>query len=109
MFHYIILVLIRSLFLLFFSGAIITSSISFKFSLGGAFDFTILSAISFPKNSPIASAALCATFLITVFKPSNPAFSAVLNNCIRYLLDKFFPNDKNPYPLTHFVILGSIE
>ena len=51
----------------------------------------------FPKNSP----ALWTTFLEAVFKESNP----VSNNYFLY----FLANDKNPYPLTYFLVLGSIE
>ena len=40
-------------------------------------------------------------FLQAVFKESSPAF----NNCYLY----FLTNDKNLYPLTYFIVLGSIE
>ena len=63
----------------------------------------------FPINSPIASAALWTTFLEADFRASSPVFVAVSNNCFPYLLDIFFVNDKNPYPLIYFLVLGSIE
>ena len=67
--------------------------------------FTILLAILFPKNSPVASAALRITFVLAVFQ----AFIPACNNCFQYLLDKFLANDKNPHPLTYFLVLGSTE
>ena len=36
-------------------------------------------------------------------------FVAVSNNCFSYLLDRFFANDKNPYPLPYCLVLGSKE
>ena len=57
----------------------------------------IVFAILFPKNSY----ALCTTFFETVFTTSRPVF----NNCFFY----FLANDKNPYPLRYFLVLGSIE
>ena len=35
--------------------------------------------------------------------------SPVSNNLFLYLFDKFLTNVKNPYLLTHFLVLGSIE
>ena len=51
----------------------------------------------FPKNSP--------TLWTTYFKES----SFISNNCFLYLLEKFLANDRTPYPLTYFLVLGSIE
>ena len=65
------------------------------------FVLTILSAILFPINSPVASAALWSTFLEEVVKASSPVF----NNCFPYFLDRFLANDKNIYPLTYFISL----
>ena len=79
-----ILVLIRLIFLLFFSGGIIISS-------------TGSTAILFHKNSPV----VWNTFLEANFKESTP----VSNNCFLY----FLANDKNLYPLTYFLVFGSIE
>ena len=42
--------------------------------------------------------ALWTTFLKAVFTAPNP----VSNNCLLCLLG----NDKNPYPLTYFLVLG---
>ena len=36
------------------------------------------------------------------------ALIPVANNCFLYLLEKFLANDKNPYPLTYFLVLGAI-
>ena len=69
------------------------------------FWFTIFPAILFSIDSPVASAALWTTFLETVFRASSP----VSNNCFLYLLEKFLANDKNPYPLTYFVVLQSFS
>ena len=62
-----------------------------------SFDGVTASEILFPKNSP----ALWTTFLEAVFKESIP----VSNNYVLY----FLGNDKNPYPLTYFLVLGSNE
>ena len=76
-----------------FSGRIITSSTGSCFSILSSLDFVTASAILFPKYSP----ALWDTFL--------EASSPVFNNCFLY----FLAYDKNPYPLTFFLALGSIE
>ena len=55
------------------------------------------SAILFPKNSPM----LRANFLAAVFKESSP----VSNDYFLY----FLANDENSYPLTYFLVLGTIE
>ena len=65
------------------------------------FGFKILSAILFPINSPVASAALWATFLEVVFRTSSP----VSNTRFQY----FLRNSKNQYPLTHFLVLVSVK
>ena len=39
----------------------------------------------------------------------HPVLAAISNNCFPFLLDRYFENDKNPYPLTYFLVLGSIE
>ena len=57
--------------------------------------------IFFSKTLSVASAALWNTFLEIVFRASIP----VSNNCILH----FLANDKNPYSLTYFPVLGSIE
>ena len=84
-----------------FFGRIIIFSTFFRFSPITCFGFTILSAILFPINSPVASAALWNTFLESVFRTSSP----VSNNCFLY----FLTNDINPYLLTYFLVLGFIE
>ena len=67
------------------------------FSILSLFDLVTASAILFHKISP----ALWTTFLEAIFKES----SLVSNNC--FLL--FLANDKNLYPLTYFLVLGSTE
>ena len=89
-----------------FSGEIIISAASLKFSSQMSFGFTILSAILFPINSSIASAALWTTFLEAGFTVSSPVLAAVSNNIFLYLFDKFL--DKNSYPLQHFLDVGPI-
>ena len=84
-----------------FSGGTIISAMFLEFSSITCFIFTILSAILFHTNSPVASAAFSTTFLETVSRASIPASS----NCFLYLL----ANVKKPYPLTYFLVLGSIE
>ena len=88
-----------------FSGGISFSSTFLEF----VSDFKIFLAILFPKNPHVASAVFWTTFLEVVFAASNYVFVAVSNNYFPYLLDRFFENDKNPYPLTYFLVLGSIE
>ena len=46
------------IFVLVFYGGITVSSTFLEFTSGTGFGFTILSAILFPVNSPVASAAL---------------------------------------------------
>ena len=62
-----------------FYGGIFIFSIYFKFSSETCFDFTILSAILFPLNSPVASGALWTTFLEAVFRASSFAVAAAFN------------------------------
>ena len=65
------------------SGEIIISSSFMEFVSGTGFGFTILLAIFFSRNSPVASAALWATFLVAVFKVSSHNLVVASNN---YLL-----------------------
>ena len=91
-------VLIRLIFFLIFSGETITSSTFLQFSsdfaTSSSFNFATSSAILFPKKSPV---------LLTTFWKH--FCSPVSNNCFLY----FLANDKNPYPLTYVLVLGSIE
>ena len=73
-----------------FSGGTIISSIGSCFTM---FDLVTAPVILFPINSP----HLWTTLL--------EAFSLVSNNCFSHFLAK----NKNPYPLKHFPVLGSIE
>ena len=59
--------------------------------------FDTVSAILFPKTSP----ALQTTFLEAAYKGSSPVY----NNCLLH----FLTNDKHLYPLTYFLVFGSIE
>ena len=88
-----------------FSREIIISSTFLEFYSIAGFGFTSLSAILFPINATVASAALWVTVLEAVFK----AYSPASNNCFVYLFDKFLENDKDPYSLKYFLILYSIE
>ena len=45
-----------------FTGGVIICSTFLEFSSGIAFGFTTLSAVLFPKSSPVILTALCATF-----------------------------------------------
>ena len=67
-----------------------------------SFALVTASAILFPINSSVTLAALWTTFLEAVLRTSSP----VSNNC---LFLHFLANDKNLYPLTYFLVLGSIE
>ena len=75
------------------SDGIIISSTGSYFSILTSFDLVTASTILFPKSSSASKT----TFL----EASNPLF----NNCFLY----FLANDKNPYPLTYFLVAGSIE
>ena len=81
------------IFHLFFSAGIIISSTGSCFSILSSFELVTASSILFPKTSP----ALWTTF----FEASSPVF----NNCFLY----FLANDKKSYPLTYFLVLGSME
>ena len=76
------------------------SSTGFVFTILSSFNLATASAILFPINSHVASAALWTMFLEAVFKVSNP----ISNNCFLYYL----ANDKNSYHLTYFPVLSSI-
>ena len=76
-----------------FSGEIIIYLTGFCISILSSFDLVTASAVLFPKNSPV---------LLTTF---SGAFSPLSNNCFLH----FLANDKNPYRLTYFLVLGSIE
>ena len=76
-----------------FSGGMIVSSTGSCLTILSSFELVIVSSILFPKNLP----ALWTTFL--------EAFSSVPNNCFSY----FLANDKNPYPVMCFLVLGSTE
>ena len=52
-----------------------------EFSAGKGFGVTILSAILFPINSPIALAGLSTAFLEAGIRESSSALVAVSNNC----------------------------
>ena len=98
-----LLVLICLIFHLFFSSGITISTTFLGFSSGFTIilssDLVTVSANLFPESSP----ALWTTFLEPVFKESSP----VSNNC--FIILYFLTNDKNPYPLTYFLALGSVE
>ena len=78
--HFIMLALIRLIFLVFS----LMEKLFLQFSSGTGFGFTILLVILFPINSPVASAILWTTFLEAVFAASNPVFVAVSNNFFPY-------------------------
>ena len=100
---FIILVLIRCIFLSFWWN-------DYFFNISWIlinYMFCFRNFVSdFPTiNSPVASSALWSSFMEAVFRAS----SLVSNNCFLHLLEKFIANDKSPYPLTYFLVLGSIE
>ena len=86
----------------------IASSTFPEISSDKGFGFTVLIAILFPKNSTVASAALSYTFLVAVLKAFIYVFVAASNNFLRYLLERFLPNDKSPYPFTYFLRFSRI-
>ena len=59
--------------------------------------------------SPVASAVFYIAFFDAVFNASVVDFLAVWISFWLYLLLKFLSMEKNPYPLTYTLSLGSIE
>ena len=76
-----------------FSSGIIILSTALCFSILLLFNVVIASVILFPKNSP------------GLWTKCLEAFGPVSNNCVLY----FFANNKNSYPLTYFLVLGSVK
>ena len=68
----------------------------------------ILSAILFPKKSPVISAVSLTTLFETVFAAFVPVFVPVLIYFLPYLSPNFIANDKKLYPLTYFLYFGSV-
>ena len=75
-----------------FSGGIIISSTGSCFSILTSFGLVRLCKFITYKFT-------------TLWEPVFTAFSPVFNNCFSY----FLANDKNPYPLIYFFVLGYIE
>ena len=73
----------------------------------------ILSAILLPIKSAVASAVFWIALFEAIFIASVVYFFAVSIIFWLYLLLKFLPmlfaKDKNPYPFTYILSLGSIE
>ena len=92
-----------------FADDIAICSIFCKFISGRGFALTIVSAISFSINFPVASAVLWTTFLEAVFVASSPSFVAVSIRFFLYLSGESIANYKNPNLLTDFVVFGCIE
>ena len=87
------------------TGGIIISATGLVFTILSLYNLATASTVSFLKNLPVASAALLVTFLEVFI----PVFVAVSNYCFRYLIEKVQANNKNPWPLTYFLVLGYIE
>ena len=87
-----------------FFNRIIISSAFIEFSSGKGLGLTVLFMILFPINSLVVSATLWATFLEAIFGASSHAIIF-----FPYFLDRFLVNDKNHYPWTHFLVMGSIQ
>ena len=75
--------------------------------------FVILSTILLPTKSPVASAVFWITLFEAVFIASVVDFLAVSISFWLYLLLKFLliflAKEKNPYPFTYILSLGSSE
>ena len=87
MFNFLIIVLILSIFLLFYGGVTIFSTI-LQFSSGIGFGFINYSVILFPilfPLSPVASAVLWTTFFKADFTAFHPVFVAAANIFFLYL------------------------
>ena len=83
-------------------------------SLAGFFEtLVILSAILLPIKSPVASAVFLIALFDVGFIASVVNFLALSRSFWPYLLLKllsmFLAKDKNPYPFTYILSLGSIE
>ena len=92
-----------------FSDRTTTPSTFHEFTSRTGFRFIISSAIFFPINSPVAPAVLWPTILEAAFAASSPTFARVSNIFFFCICQRFLANDKNPYPLTYFIVLGFIE
>ena len=79
-------------------------------SLTDVFDMlVILSAILLPIKSVVASAIFSNALFQAVFIASVVHFLAVSKLYWLYLLPIFLKKEKNPYPFTYILSLGSIE
>ena len=97
-----------------FLWVVISTSSSFdNYLLDFLETLVILSAILLPIKSPVASAVFWTALFEAVFIASVVDFLTVSRSFWLYLLFKFLPmflaKDKNPYPLTYVLSLGSIE
>ena len=90
-----------------FSGGIFISLSFLEFSTDTDFGFIMFSAILFPIKSSVASVVLWTTILGAAF--ASPGFVVTSHNFFPYWSNRFLANDKNPYPLTNILVLGSIE
>ena len=59
-------------------------------------------------NLAVSSAGLSTTLLEAAFAASSLAFVAVSNSSFPHLSARFLENGQNQYPLTIFLVVGSI-
>ena len=104
MFHFILFALILLIFVIFFIGGITISLTFLEFSSVIGFGIATFSAIFFLIKNPVTWASYGLLFRDQFFQQLG-LFVAVSNDCFPYLLDTYFANNKNSYPLIHFVVL----
>ena len=107
-----------------FLGVAISTSSSFVWSLSCNFlecnyiaaffeTLVILSALLLPIKSPVASAVYWIVLFDAAFIASAVDYLALSRSFWPYLLLKLLPmflvKNKNPYPLTYILFLGSVE
>ena len=99
----------------FFFGASVSSIVSLFFERAEGFleTLVILSPILLPVKSLVASVVFCIALFESVFIASVVDFLALSRSFWPYFLfncpPMFLAKDKNPYPFTYVLSLGSIE
>ena len=93
-----------------FSGGLIIFSTFIEFSSITGFVLTILSSFDLATASAIFFLQKFTCFMDYFFGTSFKRISVLYPIIVfLYFFDKFLPNDKNIYPLTYFLVLGSIK
>ena len=91
------------------SGGITISSTFLEFISKLGIGFRIFSSSFFVSIFLLLLLFYGLLFLEAVVTGFTPIFVALSNNFFPYLQDGFLANDKDPYQLIYFLVLGSIE